>query len=423
MGNGNQICEQCGMTTVADSQAYLKVEDSNGTIHYVECIMCALKLLNNTKYDQLNITTYCDWYGPNSTITIIAKQHGNIVSTIPQTALDNARIVSGGSCTKNRVAYNQTAVEALIANGYSNYTTMMLRTALPSNSTIMTIAQAALKFGAGITSPNPSPSPSLSPTPQISETPPLTPTPTTSPIATSPSETPHPSSTPEVSSAPTQRPETSASPSPSAVITTKPTETSFPTESPTLTVAPTQTSSTNILVTQTCEACGMDVSPAAQERYLINDGTGKIHYAECFMCALNLIKNYDQVHIVTSCDWYGPTYIITVDSSQFGKIVTVSPTTAIFLNGGSCVVNRAAYNKTAADELTRNGFSQYTLPNQQYALPSSTTAMTVKDAAIKFSQNSTIQNRSTSSTVLIFVAIVGIAVIVLSIVAFKKLRK
>ena len=140
---GSQVCEQCGMNVAADSQAYLKVVDANGTVHYVECIMCALKLLNKTNYEQLNITAYCDWYGPNYNITINAREHGNVVSVNPP----NAMVVSGGGCTKNRIAYNQTAVDALIANGYSNYTTTMLRTALPANATVMTIAQAALKFG------------------------------------------------------------------------------------------------------------------------------------------------------------------------------------------------------------------------------------------------------------------------------------
>jgi hypothetical protein len=354
-GAGSQTCEQCGMTVAVDSQAYLKVTDANGTAHYVECIMCALKLLNNTKYDELNITTYCDWYGPNYTVTIMAKQHGSVVTTDPPNALVDARIIAGGGCTKNRVGYNQTAVDALIANGYSNYTTMMLHTALPTNATIMTIAQAALKFGTGMTSPTPSPSPPVTDSPNLI-------------VSVSPMPT-------------------------DAAPTTKP-----------------------------CDACPMDVNADAQAKYIITDENGTVHYADCFMCALNLLNKYSQVDITTSCDWYGPNYTITVQSTDYGNQITVTPSTAMFLNGGSCVINRAAYNQTAADELLANGFSQYTLKEQQYPLPTGTNVTTVKDAAMKFA-NTTPPPNSMPTAVIVAAAVGGTIVIVGSVVAFKKLKR
>jgi hypothetical protein len=422
IGQTTQVCEQCGMTVNDVSLAHFKVVDSNGNLHYAECMMCALKLL--IKYDSLNITTNCDWYGPSSIITVIAKQHGSATSVNPPTAM----VIAGGGCAKNRIVYNQTAVNAILANnGTSDYLAAIQKyvngmngtlVTVPNNSTVMSVAQAALQFGGGTPSPSPSssPAPSLSPEPTASPypSPSYSPVPTSTSLITpnsSPTSTPMITSSPEGSPKETQRPDVSTSPIQS------------PNSQTNTTTAPTPSFSPIRIETQTCEACGMEVNPAAQERYLITDGTGKVHYAECFMCALNLIKNYDQLHIVTSCDWYGPNYTITIDASQFGKVVAVSPTTAIFLNGGSCVINRAAYNQTAANELLTNGFSQYTLPNQQYALPSSTTFATVKDAVMKFSQNSPAQVGPASTSILILVAAIGIAVIAFSIVAFRKLKK
>ncbi len=168
----------------------------------------------------------------------------------------------------------------------------------------------------------------------------------------------------------------------------------------------------------------MDVTPADQVRYVVTDGNGNKHYVECFMCALNLANDYENLHVVTCCDWYGTDFPITVDTSQFGKTVSVNPSTAIFMNGGSCVINRAAYNQTAADALLANGFSQNTLQDKQYSLPASTTVSTVRDEILKIAQaNTTQQVKGTSTILLAAVAAVGIAVIAGAIVAYKKLSK
>ena len=167
----------------------------------------------------------------------------------------------------------------------------------------------------------------------------------------------------------------------------------------------------------------MMVSPEAQVRYLATDETGTIHYVECFMCALNLVNAYSQVHIVTSCDWYGPNYTITVESKNFGKEVTVNPPTAMFLNGGSCVINRAAYNQTATEALLENGYSPYTLSDQHYALPSNTKVASVLNAALEYGQTSSGAQPIQTSTVLIAVAAIGVIVIVAGFLAFRKLRR
>jgi hypothetical protein len=165
----------------------------------------------------------------------------------------------------------------------------------------------------------------------------------------------------------------------------------------------------------------MEVPPDAQVKYIITDGTGSVHYAECYMCALRLINKYDSVNIASYCDWYGPNYTITVASLQYGKEVTVTPSTALFLNGGSCVINRVAYNQTAADSLLSNGYSKYTLPEQHYDLPSNTEVSGVVQAALVFNQNAITQNPQAIPFPLIMGVIAGAAIIVLSIVAYFRI--
>jgi hypothetical protein len=166
----------------------------------------------------------------------------------------------------------------------------------------------------------------------------------------------------------------------------------------------------------------MEVSADAQAKYIITDGNGVTHYAECYMCALNLINKYDQLTITSYCDWYGPNSAVTVESSQFGKVVNVTPSTAMFLNGGSCVINRVAYNQTAADALLANGFSMYTLPMQHYDLPATTKVNTVENAAITFAKTS---QPSTSQTplLLIVATVVGVVIVAAVSVAFWKMKR
>lgn len=170
----------------------------------------------------------------------------------------------------------------------------------------------------------------------------------------------------------------------------------------------------------TCEACGMTVTADSQWRYRVTDGQGNTHYVECFMCTLELINKYDTLHIETTCDWYGPGYPITIDSKGYGQTITVSPSTALFLRGGNCVTARAAYNQTAADNLLAYGYSSYTSPEQQYALPTATEIKTVSEA-IQTWYAQPLDN-TPSASVFITIITVGIIIIVISIFAFKKLK-
>jgi hypothetical protein len=361
-GGGSQICESCGMPVDSVSQAHLKVADVNGTLHYTDCLKCAFKLL--PKYGELNIVATCDWNGPTYPITIALKDGVDTVTVNPSTAQ-----FIDGNCMKNRVLYNDAAVAAIFANnGTSPYLAALQNVTIPSNATVMTVAQAAMTY-AFTDSPLPSPTATT-----IETVAPTSPTTTNSP--------PKPSSTA------------------TATATTSPT-----------------------LKTETCEACGMEVTPASQLKYQIIDGNGTIHFAECSMCTLRLLSKYNQVTVNTYCDWYGPNYPITVESSQFGKVVNVTPSTALFLNGGSCAANRVAYNQTAADKLLASGYSvEYTLPDQQYALPANTNVASVREAALSLAEN-VAPTDTQNSNLIIVAAVAGIVILTLAVVAFKKLKR
>jgi hypothetical protein len=193
-----------------------------------------------------------------------------------------------------------------------------------------------------------------------------------------------------------------------------------PTPSPVTSSVPVLPTST-ATITQKCEVCEMDVSPDSQSRYIVTDGNGGVHYVECFMCALNLANDYESLQIQTYCDWYGPNYKISVNSSNYGETVSVSPPTAIFLRGGSCVTARAAYNQTAADSLLNQGFSQYTSLEQQYTLPSSTQVKLVTEAINLWYAQPNTTNGPIPLT-LILVGAIGVAVLALAIVGYWKLK-
>jgi hypothetical protein len=357
-GGVTSMCEACGMDVDVTGQARFKIFDATGTLHIACCPVCALRLQRT--YNNLNITAFCDYYGPNYPITIIAKNNGTDVTVNPPDAL----IITAGGCTKNRIVYNSSAADALLAppnNGTSKWLSPLSNDTANANPTILGIAQAALINGVGLPTPTPSASPTVSP-----------------------------------------------SASPTIMSSSKP--------NPTLSPEPTATTG-GILE---CEVCGMDVTFESQLRYIVTDGNGNDHFVECYMCALALVNDYEAVHIETYCDWYGPDYPITVDSSNYGGKVIVNPSTAMFLRGGSCVTARAAYNQTAADNLLAQGFSQYTSSEQLYALPASTQVKLVSEAIdLWYSEPRT--TGTSTSLALVLVAVIGATIVISSVFAYKKL--
>jgi hypothetical protein len=369
-GTDNKTCDSCGMALDATAQARYHIVDASGHQYYACCPVCALKLLKT--YGDLNITAFCDYYGPSKNILIVAKNYGSDVTVTPSTAV----VIVGGSCTKNRLVFDSASADALLAspnNGTSPWLSPASNATVASNATRLSVPQAALQYGGGLPpTPTPTPTPTVPPTATAS----------INPIAN-----------------PTDSPSQTSSP-----VTTQPT--------PSRTLSPQ-------LANQECEACGMIVNAESQAKYNVVDGDGNVHYVECTMCALQLVNKYDQVTISTYCDWYGPNYPIIIKSYNFGKDVTVTPSTAMFLNGGSCVINRAAYNQTAADQLLANGYSNYTLSEQRYSLPVGTKVSTIANAVLAIGQNT---HSQPSNLPVILAAVAGVAITAGSIGAYMKLR-
>ena len=171
-----------------------------------------------------------------------------------------------------------------------------------------------------------------------------------------------------------------------------------------------------------CETCPMTVGADALDHLKVTDASGIRHYVECIGCALKLLKTYDTIHIETYCDWYGPDYPITADISQHGAISNINPVTSLLLVGGGCTGNRVAYNQTAADVLLANGFSQYTMMMMQQPLPANTNVTTIDKRALTFALTDTTTETPQSPLVPILLGVVAVAVVGLSIVAYKKIK-
>ena len=140
------------MNVDVTGQARFKIFDATGTLHIACCPVCALRLQRT--YGDLNITSFCDYYGPNYPITIIAKNNGTDVTVNPP----NALIITAGGCTKNRIVYNSSAADALLAppnNGTSKWLSTLSNDTANANPTILGVAQAALINGIGLPTSNP----------------------------------------------------------------------------------------------------------------------------------------------------------------------------------------------------------------------------------------------------------------------------
>jgi hypothetical protein len=238
------------MTIDTTGQARFKILDAGDNQHVACCPVCALRLIS--KYGELNITSFCDYNGPSFPITINAKQNGSILTVNPQTAI----VILGGGCTKNRIAYNTAAADALLSsanNGTSQWLSSLTNATVLANATRVGIAQAVLQYGGGATS--------------------------------------------------------------------------------------------------ACEQCGMTVDVTGQARFKIFDATGTLHTACCPVCALRLQRTYRDINITSFCDYYGPSYPITIVARNNGSDVTVNPPDALIIAAGSCTKNRIVYNSSAADAL------------------------------------------------------------------------
>ena len=137
-------CEACGMIVTPEIKEHIKIVDGSSVTHYACCQGCMLRLLDpKTGFSTLHIETFCDYYGSGYKITIDATLNGNKTITTPSTAviLLGTKVVA--SCANNRIAYNQTAAETLIRDGYSSNTMSWQKNPLPQGTPIMSVAMTA----------------------------------------------------------------------------------------------------------------------------------------------------------------------------------------------------------------------------------------------------------------------------------------
>lgn len=177
-----------------------------------------------------------------------------------------------------------------------------------------------------------------------------------------------------------------------------------------------------------CEACGMLVTTEIREHIEIMDESGSAHYACCQACMFRLLDpdlGYNNLHIETYCDCYGPDYKIIIDCTQNGNHTISNPTTAVILLGGkivqSCANNRIAYNSTAAEILIDQGFSTYTMSWQRNPLPPMTPVIPVAMVA----QNMALKGISYTAPSLILPLSVGgfgLVILILSMLMFRNLN-
>jgi len=151
-GGGTTLqCEKCGMDVDVTGQARFRIVDANGTTHIACCPMCMLKILSNTG-GEFNVTSYCDYYGPSYPIRISIKGYGSEVTVDPPSAL----IITGGGCVKNRIVFNSTAADALLAppnNGTSKWLSPLQNATVLPSAPRLTISEATLQAMGGATIP------------------------------------------------------------------------------------------------------------------------------------------------------------------------------------------------------------------------------------------------------------------------------
>lgn len=132
------------MNITSEMKQHIQIHDANGQRHYACCQGCMLRLLDPKRgHEELTIETFCDCHGPDYKITINAKEYGNLTTVTPNTArlLLGAKVAP--SCANNRIAYNQTAVERLLSQGYTSHTMSFQQNPLPPETPVVPIDKAA----------------------------------------------------------------------------------------------------------------------------------------------------------------------------------------------------------------------------------------------------------------------------------------
>jgi hypothetical protein len=175
-----------------------------------------------------------------------------------------------------------------------------------------------------------------------------------------------------------------------------------------------------------CEACGMGITAESEANYNIYEtSANKKLYACCSGCMLRLAAGHPDLHIEALDSWYGESVPkISIDIAD-GNVSSVTPSTALIVLGSkvtnSCVNNRIAINQTSADLLLANGYNvDNPLSPFKTTVPAAAPSLTVQKALVPLKAKG-ITYVPPSPLTMYVAAIAGVAVLVIGIVAWKRL--
>jgi hypothetical protein len=175
-----------------------------------------------------------------------------------------------------------------------------------------------------------------------------------------------------------------------------------------------------------CEACGMAITTESETNYEIHEeSTNERLWACCSGCMLRLAAAHPDMHIDALDSWYGESaQEISIDIAD-GSVSSVSPDTTLIVLGSkvtnSCVSNRIALNQTSAQLLIANGYNvDNPLSPFKTEVPATAPLLTVQQALVPLKTKG-ITYTPPSPITMYAAAIAGVAVLVIGIIAWKKL--
>jgi hypothetical protein len=175
-----------------------------------------------------------------------------------------------------------------------------------------------------------------------------------------------------------------------------------------------------------CEACGMMITPEIDANYIITDtNTNQRIWVCCAGCMLRLASAHPDMHIEALDSWYAtsaPTIVINITGGQVSSVVPSS--TRLLLGSkisNSCVSNRIAINETSTQLLLLNGYNpDNPLSPFKTVVPNGTPALNISAALVPLKAKG-IQYVPPSAAFLTGIAIAGVAVLAVGVLAWKKL--
>ncbi|MCX8182421.1 MAG: hypothetical protein N3D12_04825 [Candidatus Methanomethyliaceae archaeon] len=182
----------------------------------------------------------------------------------------------------------------------------------------------------------------------------------------------------------------------------------------------------NYYGTPRCEACGMIITSEMDANIKIIDlNTNQRVWTCCPGCMLRSVAAHPNIHIEALDSWYGTSAPKIVIEIRNGEVVSANPETARILLGSkvvkSCANNRIAINETSAALLLKNGWN----PNNPLAVfkntvPEGTPVLTVAQSLPGLKQMG-IQYVPPSAAFLGGIVVIGVLVLLMGILAWKKL--